>query len=124
MSYQARHLAVIPAFDEAATIGAVIDSVELHAPQYDVLVVDDGSTDDTAAMAERLGTRVVRHPFNLGIGGAVQSGFKYALEHGYDYVVQVDGDGQHDPGEIAKLHAVMDDDPAIDVVVGSRFLTS
>src|SRR3954453_2969746 len=124
MSYQARHLAVIPAWNESATIGTVIDSIALHAPHYDVLVVDDGSTDETAAVAERHGARLMRHPFNLGIGGAVQSGFKHALEHDYDYMVQVDADGQHDPSEIGKLHAIMDEDPSTDVVVGSRFLTS
>jgi glycosyltransferase involved in cell wall biosynthesis len=88
------------------------------------VVVDDGSTDETARCAERAGAAVLRLPFNIGIGGAVQSGFKYALEGGYDYCVQVDGDGQHDPSHIADLRAAMDEDPAIDMVVGSRFLTS
>jgi glycosyltransferase involved in cell wall biosynthesis len=117
-------LAVIPAYNEEATIAAVIDALHEHAPGYDVLVVDDGSTDCTAAIARDRGARVIRPAFNLGIGGAVQAGFKFAEENGYSYCVQVDGDGQHDPAEIAKLRAVMDADPTVDVVVGSRFLTS
>jgi glycosyltransferase involved in cell wall biosynthesis len=89
-----------------------------------VLVIDDGSTDDTRERAVAAGAAVLRHPFNLGIGGAVQSGFVYALDNGYDYMVQVDGDGQHDPTEIGKLERAMDTDPAIDMVCGSRFLTT
>ena len=97
-------------------------SLRAQAPTFDVLVVDDGSTDETAAIARAAGARVLRMPFNLGIGGAVQSGFVYALEHGYDRMVQVDGDGQHVAGEIAVLEQAMDSDPT-DVVCGSRFLT-
>jgi glycosyltransferase involved in cell wall biosynthesis len=118
-----RHVAVVPAYNEAATIGAVVSAIHQHAPEFDVLVIDDGSTDDTRAIAESLGARVLRHPFNLGIGGAVQSGFTFALEHGYDYMVQVDGDGQHDPGEISRLRATMEADPTLDMVCGSRFLS-
>ena len=117
-------LAVIPAYNEAATVGPVVRSIQEQAPGFDVVVIDDGSTDATAEVAERAGARVIRHPFNLGIGGAVQAGFIYALENGYDYMVQVDGDGQHDPGQIPALQQVMGSDPAIDMVVGSRFLTS
>jgi glycosyltransferase involved in cell wall biosynthesis len=119
----ARQLAVVPAYNEAATIGHVVRGIEEHAPGFDVLVIDDGSTDDTRAIAEALGARVLRHPFNLGIGGAVQSGFAFALEHDYDYMVQVDGDGQHDPREIARLRTTMDADPSLDMVCGSRFLS-
>jgi glycosyltransferase involved in cell wall biosynthesis len=118
-----RHVAVVPAYNEAATIGAVVSAIHQHAPEFDILVIDDGSTDDTRAIAESLGARVLRHPFNLGIGGAVQSGFTFALEHGYDYMVQVDGDGQHDPGEITRLRATMEADPTLDMVCGSRFLS-
>ena len=124
MTSSSRHLVVIPAWNEAATIGPVLDSIAVAVPHYDRLVIDDGSTDETATIAERHGARVVRHPFNLGIGGAVQSGFQFALENGYEYMVQVDADGQHDPAEIAKLHEAMRADPSVDVVVGSRFLTS
>ncbi len=116
------HLAVVPAYNEAATVGRVVRAVRDDAPSFDVLVVDDGSTDATRATAEHAGARVLRLPFNLGIGGAVQAGFTYALEHGYDFMVQVDGDGQHDPGEIAKLQRTMRADPEVDMVCGSRFL--
>jgi len=112
-------LAVIPAYNEQATLSDVIRTLRERAPDFDVVVVDDGSTDDTALVAEVEGARVLRHPFNLGIGGAVQSGFKYALEHGYDYCVQVDGDGQHDPAEIAKLKDAMDTEPAVEAAVPS-----
>jgi glycosyltransferase involved in cell wall biosynthesis len=117
-----RKLAVVPAYNEAACVGDVVRSLRTHAPQYDVLVVDDGSTDATARIAEDAGARVVRLPFNLGIGGAVQSGFQYALENDYDYAVQVDGDGQHDAREIGRLERTMRDEQ-VDMVCGSRFLT-
>ena len=115
-------LAVVPAYNEAATVGSVVRSLHENVPEFDVVVIDDGSTDDTAQVAADAGARVVSHPFNLGIGGAVQSGFRFALENGYQYMVQVDGDGQHDPCEIGKLVARMEDEPALDVAVGSRFV--
>ena len=115
-------IAVVPAYNEAATVGDVVRALRVNAPAFDVVVVDDGSTDATCAVAARAGARVLRHPFNLGIGGAVQSGFKFALENGYDHLVQVDGDGQHDPCEIERLVAEMEADPQLDVVCGSRFL--
>jgi glycosyltransferase involved in cell wall biosynthesis len=113
----------VPAYNEAETVGAVVNSIRVQAPRFDVLVVDDGSSDGTGAVAEAVGARVVRAPFNLGIGGAVQCGFVYALENDYDYVVQVDADGQHCADEIDKLIAAMQADPTIDMVCGSRFLT-
>jgi glycosyltransferase involved in cell wall biosynthesis len=115
-------LAVVPAYNEAATIGRVIDSLREHAPGFDIVVIDDGSTDATCREGLRGGARVLRHPFNLGIGGAVQSGFKFALENGYDYLVQVDADGQHDPSEIPRLVEGMAERPEVDVICGSRFL--
>ena len=117
-----RKLAVVPAYNEAACVGEVVRSLRVHAPGYDVLVVDDGSTDSTARVAEAAGAWVVRHPFNLGIGGTVQSGFTFALRDGYDYLVQVDGDGQHDPTEIATLERAMSDEN-VDMVCGSRFMS-
>src|SRR5215212_10117131 len=90
-------IAIVPAYNEAASISAVVAELGEHAPGFDVVVIDDGSTDDTAERARAAGADVVRHPFNLGIGGAVQSGYLYAAERGYDIAVQVDGDGQHDP---------------------------
>jgi glycosyltransferase involved in cell wall biosynthesis len=86
-----------------------------------VLVVDDGSTDATAQTAAAVGAEVLVHPFNLGIGGAMQSGFRYAWRHGYATAVQVDADGQHDPSEIMTLSAVMASN-GIDMAAGSRFL--
>jgi glycosyltransferase involved in cell wall biosynthesis len=122
MSSRNRHLALIPAYNEAATVAGVVERVHVAAPYCDVLVVNDGSTDDTAARARVAGATVVQLPFNLGIGGAVQAGFVYARENGYRYMVQVDGDGQHEPEEIAKLVAAMSLDPSLDMVCGSRFV--
>jgi glycosyltransferase involved in cell wall biosynthesis len=123
MSSYAKRLAVVPAYNESATVASVVRAIKARAPDVDVLVIDDGSTDDTRGRAEAAGARVLRHPFNLGIGGAVQSGFAYALDNEYDFMVQVDGDGQHDPGEIARLEAAMRNDPSVDMVCGSRFMT-
>jgi glycosyltransferase involved in cell wall biosynthesis len=117
-----RALAVVPAYNEVETLGRVIAGLREQAPEFDILVIDDGSTDDTRRVAQASGVRVLRHPFNLGIGGAVQSGFMFAMDHGYDYMVQVDGDGQHDATEIPKLVEEMQADPAMDVICGSRFL--
>ncbi len=117
------NLAVVPAYNESATVARVVRELQQGAPDFDVLVIDDGSTDATAAAARAAGARVVSLPFNLGIGGAVQAGFVYALENGYERMVQVDGDGQHVAQEIGQLQAAMADDPRIDMVCGSRFLT-
>jgi glycosyltransferase involved in cell wall biosynthesis len=116
------HLAVIPAYNESTTIESVIHGIHEHVPEFDVVVIDDGSTDRTADLATRTGARVVSAPFNLGIGGAVQTGFVFARQNGYRYMAQVDGDGQHDPRELRKLCAAMDADLRVDMVCGSRFL--
>jgi glycosyltransferase involved in cell wall biosynthesis len=124
ISHNPKLLAVVPAYNEAATVGRVVREIQATAPDVDILVIDDGSTDDTVEQARAAGARALRHPFNLGIGGAVQSGFVYALDHDYDYMVQVDGDGQHDPVEIHRLETAMVGDPTIDMVCGSRFMTN
>lgn len=115
-----RALLIIPAFNEAGSIVGVINASRQHFAG-DVAVIDDGSEDDTAALARAAGAAVLRHPCNLGIGAAVQTGFLYALSRGYDFVVRQDGDGQHDPSQIPRLLAVLQADEA-DIVVGSRFL--
>ena len=112
----------MPAYNEAATVGRVVGALREHRPDHDVLVIDDGSTDETGKQALAAGARVLRHPFNLGIGGAVQSGFTFALENDYLYMVQVDGDGQHDPREIGTLYTEIEQQPCCDVICGSRFL--
>lgn len=114
-------LVVVPAFNEAGRIGKVLAAIRLLDPALPVLVVDDGSTDDTAAVARVEGARTVRLPFNLGYGCALQTGYKYALRHGFDAVVQLDGDGQHEPQDIPALLDVLGRGTA-DVVIGSRFL--
>ncbi len=117
-------LAVVPAYNEGGSVLNVIASLHEHAPGFDVLVIDDGSTDDTAARAAAAGAEVVRLPFNLGIGGAVQTGFQYALENGYEYMAQVDGDGQHEPAELESLLLRIRTDPRVEMVCGSRFLSA
>ena len=114
-------LIVIPAHNEEENIRHVIE--ELRSLDYglDAVVVDDASTDGTPDVLRRLGQRTVRLSTNLGYGGAVQAGFKYALAHGYDYVFQMDGDCQHDPASIPALIDVVHSDQA-DVALGSRFL--
>jgi glycosyltransferase involved in cell wall biosynthesis len=116
-------LAVVPAYNEEATVGRVVSAIHRETPQLDVLVIDDGSTDGTAVRAEHAGAQVLRMPFNLGIGGAVQAGFKFADEHGYDYMVQVDADGQHHPAELPKLFDVMQGPDRADMICGTRFAT-
>ncbi len=109
---------IIPALNEASTLPAVLSALREALPDGDVVVVDDGSTDATAAVARANGAKVLSLPFNLGIGGALRTGFRYATAHGYDAAVQVDADGQHDPTMIPVLLAALDD---ADMVVGSRF---
>jgi glycosyltransferase involved in cell wall biosynthesis len=113
-----RVLALVPALNEEATVGRVVH--ELIAAGYPALVIDDGSSDWTAIRAAEAGATVLRLPVNLGVGGALRCGFRYAIGHGYDIVVQCDADGQHRATEIRRLLATMHDQDA-DLVVGSRF---
>jgi glycosyltransferase involved in cell wall biosynthesis len=115
-----RRLAIVPAYNEADAIEAVINELRSVDPDLAIVVIDDGSTDGTAARAEKLGADVVRLPFNLGIGGAMQTGYQYARDHGFQLAIQVDGDGQHDPGEIAALIEPVVTGQA-DMAVGTRF---
>lgn len=113
-------LVVIPAYNEGGKIFQVVSNVRTALPGSDVLVVNDGSRDDTSIEAQRAGAIVLNHPINMGYGVTIQTGYKYAWENGYEYVIQIDGDGQHDPAFIPELL-----EPVVsgqtDVCVGSRF---
>lgn len=113
-------LVLIPAFNEAPGIPGVIQRIHRVFPEGDVLVVNDGSSDNTATVAREAGAIVVSHPFNLGYGIAIQTGYKYACMKGYEYLVQIDGDGQHDPAFISTLLKPVVQGDA-DFVIGSRF---
>ena len=115
-----KRIAIVPAFNEERNVGRVLDELRRLDPGLDVVVVSDGSTDRTAEVASARGAHVIRLPFNLGIGGAVQTGFRYAWEEGYELAVRLDGDGQHDPAELPSLVAPVVAGEA-DLAVGSRF---
>jgi len=112
-----RVVAVMPAYNEATTVGPIIDETAEYVDR--VVVVDDGSSDDTAAVAREHGATVVTHAINTGVGGAVRTGYLYAIRNDYDFVVQIDADGQHDPAYIPTLLEAAEDR---DMVVGSRYL--
>ncbi len=116
-----RVLVIIPAYNEAANIARVVEQVRQHVPGADVCVIDDGSTDDTAAIARSAGAVTLHMPFNIGIGAAVQTGFLYACRQGYDLAVRIDGDDQHPPAAIPPLIAALLRSDA-DMIIGSRFL--
>ena len=111
-------LIAIPAWNEVLSIEGVIEGIIKHRPDVDILVVNDGSTDATAEVAQGAGATVVSLPFNVGVGGAMRTAFLYAQREGYDCVVQVDADGQHEPAELDRLIAGLD---SCDIVVGTRF---
>ena len=120
---QLTKLAIVPAYNEEGMVGRVVREIKRQAPGFDVIVVDDGSVDSTALVAEREGATVLRQPFNLGIGGAMQAGYKYAAHHDYDVAVQVDGDGQHKPEYLPSMvEALQTSGGEADMVYGSRFL--
>ena len=112
---------LILAYNEGQRIGRVIEGIKRILPNIDVVVVDDGSKDDCRQRAMEAGAKVISHPFNLGYGSALQTGYKYALAMGYEASVQMDGDGQHDTSFISDLLAILQQDEA-DIVIGSRFL--
>lgn len=114
-------LILVPAFNEEGAVGQVIRAVQLVLPGTPILVVDDGSSDETTAVAKAAGAEVVRLPHHLGLGGAVQTGYRFAFEHGFEQVVRLDGDGQHPPEEIPSLLAKMKEG-GYDMVTGSRYL--
>ena len=116
-----RVLVIIPAYNEAASLPAVIQDLRAFYPVADPLVVNDGSTDETVRVARSFGVQVLDLPYNLGIGGAVQTGLLYAVRERYDYAVQFDGDGQHRADQLAALLAPVITGRA-DVAIGSRFL--
>ena len=113
-----RTLIVLPAFNEEASVGRVIREIQQHLPDVGVLVVNDGSTDKTTEVAREAGARVAVLPYNLGVGGAMRVGFSYALDQGFDNVVQVDADGQHNPADVMTLLHELE---SADVVLGARF---
>jgi glycosyltransferase involved in cell wall biosynthesis len=117
-----KNLAIVPALNEAEVIAATVLAIRREAADFDVIVVDDGSTDATADRARLAGAQVLQLPFNLGIGGAMQAGYIYAAERDYDVAVQVDGDGQHDPRHLRELLEALRADPNLNMVTGSRFL--
>ena len=114
-------LIIIPAYNESGNIGKTIGMIKEHTPEFDYVIINDCSTDHTLEICKKNHFNVVDLPVNLGIGGAVQTGYLYAQEYGYDYAVQVDGDGQHNPEFLRKMLEVIEED-RVDMVIGSRFI--
>lgn len=115
------YLIIIPAFNEGECLSNVLAGIKSSNPSADIIVVNDGSADRTSELAKQAGAMVLDIPFNIGYGGAVQTGFRFAKEYGYDFVITMDGDGQHDPSCAKNLMEAMERERA-DVVIGSRFL--
>jgi glycosyltransferase involved in cell wall biosynthesis len=113
-----RTLVIVPALNEAASVGVTVAEIRAASAGLDVVVIDDGSTDETATVAMGAGAEVISLPFNIGVGGAMRTGFVYALRLGYDAVVQVDADGQHDPADIERVLAGLS---TSDISIGARF---
>ena len=114
-------LVIIPAYNEESSLSGVIEDLRRNCPAADIIVVDDGSSDGTSDVAKRLSVPLLRLPFNLGIGGAMQTGYRHADRHGYDVAIQFDGDGQHLATEIGSLLRPLEEGTT-DIAVGSRFL--
>jgi glycosyltransferase involved in cell wall biosynthesis len=117
------YVAILPAFNEEMTIGRVISEIKQNIPGADILVVNDGSADRTGLIARQQGVKVINHPFNLGYGAALQTGFRFAAREGYHYAITMDADGQHISSSAHSLISVMKEHDA-DVVIGSRFTGS
>ncbi len=116
-------LVIVPAFNESGAIASVVAEVHEALPGIPVLVIDDCSTDSTASIAESAGANVLALPHHLGLGGCVQAGYKLAFEIGYDYVIRIDGDGQHDPRDIPKVFDALRSS-GYEMVIGSRFVNA
>lgn len=114
-------LIIIPAYNEAANIEKVINNIVQNYPQYDYVIINDGSTDKTEKVCANAGYQVLNLPINMGIGGAVQTGYRYAKKNNYDAAVQIDGDGQHDVAFLEDMLKLLESGEA-DVVIGSRFV--
>ncbi len=110
-------LVIVPAWNEEKNVGRTVAEILATDALYDVLVVDDGSTDETRAVARAAGARVLSLPFNLGVGGAMRAGYTFAQRHGYDRAIQVDADGQHNPGDIGRVLAGLQH---ADISIGAR----
>ncbi|EPA2134168.1 TPA: glycosyltransferase family 2 protein [Streptococcus pyogenes] len=117
-----KKLIIIPAYNESRNIVNTIRTIESDAPDFDYIIIDDCSTDNTLAICQKQGFNVISLPINLGIGGAVQTGYRYAQRCGYDVAVQVDGDGQHNPCYLEKMVEVLVQS-SVNMVIGSRFIT-
>lgn len=113
---------LIPAYNEEASIASLLGEIHACLPELDVVVINDGSADRTAVVARENGAEVIDLPCNIGVGGAIQTGFKYAYEFGYQYAIRCDGDGQHPPSEMKNLIETMKANKSADLVIGSRFL--
>ena len=114
-------LLIIPAYNEEESLRSLIEEIKAVCPEVDYLVVNDCSSDDTERLLEELGANYISLPCNMGIGGAVQSGYRYAAQNGYDIAIQIDGDGQHDVRFVKDMVKLIEDKQA-DVVIGSRFI--
>lgn len=117
-----KKLIIIPAYNEEENIKKTVDSILRESPEFDYVIINDCSKDKTREICEKNGFNIVNLPINLGIGGAVQTGYKYAMKYGYDIAVQVDGDGQHDPAFLNDMAQVLEKEN-VDMVIGSRFIT-
>lgn len=116
-----KYLVVVPAFNEEQSIGEVLRGIKADVPFADILVINDGSRDQTGGIAGHNGTMVISHPFNLGYGAALQTGFRFGVKNGYDFIITMDADGQHSPSSADKMIRAMEVNNA-DVVIGSRFI--